>query len=125
MPGKHQAGCRFFLVTSLLDAQKRSNSSSEGGRKLFAMKPQQRNRSIARKAGSYKSIEASARSADYSFLIACPPNSLRSDDNSLSAKESSSRERKRSISDSVITGAETLSSSAASTVQRPSPESTT
>src|SRR6185312_7009293 len=61
----------------------------------------------------------------YSFLTACPPNSLRSDDSSLSVNESSSRERKRSISDSVITGAETLRSSAASTVQRPSPESTT
>jgi hypothetical protein len=40
MPGKRQAGCRFFLVTSLLDAQKR---------KLFALKPQQRDSSIARK----------------------------------------------------------------------------
>lgn len=29
----------------------------------------------------------------YSFLIGCPPNSLRMEDSSLSAKESSSRER--------------------------------
>src|SRR6185312_5941143 len=29
----------------------------------------------------------------HTFLIACPPNSLRSEDSSLSAKESSSRER--------------------------------
>ncbi len=36
--GKRQAGCRFLLVTSLLDKQKRSNSPSEGGRKLFALK---------------------------------------------------------------------------------------
>ncbi|WP_221174203.1 hypothetical protein, partial [Rhodanobacter sp. OR444] len=35
---KRQAGCRFLLVTSLLDKQKRSNSPSEGGRKLFALK---------------------------------------------------------------------------------------
>ena len=37
MPGKRQAGCRFLLVTSLLDKQKRSNSPSAGGRKLFAL----------------------------------------------------------------------------------------
>jgi hypothetical protein len=59
-PGKCQAGCRFLLVTSLLlrvscpspfgpaplfahascvhvDKQKRSNSASTGGRKLFAL----------------------------------------------------------------------------------------
>jgi len=69
--------------------------------------------------------KASRARPRYSFLTACPPNSLRSDASSLSANESLSRERKRSISDSVITGAETLSSSAAFTVQRPSPESTT
>ena len=39
MPGKRQVGCRFLLVTSLLDKQKRSNSPSEGGRKLFALMP--------------------------------------------------------------------------------------
>jgi hypothetical protein len=39
MGGKRQAGCRFLLVTSLLDKQKRSNSPSEGGRKLFAPWP--------------------------------------------------------------------------------------
>jgi hypothetical protein len=36
-PGKRQAGCRFLLVTSLLGKQKRSNSPSAGGRKLFAL----------------------------------------------------------------------------------------
>ncbi len=36
-PGKRQAGCRFLLVTSLLDKQKRSNSAAEGRRKLFAL----------------------------------------------------------------------------------------
>jgi hypothetical protein len=35
MPGKRQAGCRFLLVTSLLDKQKRSNSVAEGDRKLL------------------------------------------------------------------------------------------
>ncbi len=34
MPGKRQAGCRFLLVTSLLDKQKRSNSGAAGARKL-------------------------------------------------------------------------------------------
>ena len=46
-PGKRQAGCRFLLVTSLLDKQKRSNSPSEGGRKLFASK-QQRHPELSR-----------------------------------------------------------------------------
>ena len=38
MPGKRQAGCRFLLVTSLLDKQKRSNSASAGGRKLLPLR---------------------------------------------------------------------------------------
>jgi len=33
MGGKRQAGCRFLLVTSLLDKQKRSDSGAEGARK--------------------------------------------------------------------------------------------
>jgi len=44
---------------------------------------------------------------------------------SLSAKESASRERRRSSSDIVITGAGTSRSIASATVQRPSPESDT
>src|SRR3546814_8432302 len=40
-----------------------------------------------------------------SFFIACPPNSLRLADSSLLANESPSRERRRAISDWVITGA--------------------
>jgi hypothetical protein len=35
MGGKRQAGCRFLLVTSLLDKQKRSNSAAIGRRKLW------------------------------------------------------------------------------------------
>src|SRR5450631_2551375 len=66
-----------------------------------------------------------ARASRYSFLIGCPPNSLRIAASNLSENESVSRERRRSISDIVITGAGTLSSIASSTVQRPSPESAT
>src|SRR6185312_8684557 len=62
---------------------------------------------------------------DHSFLIACPPNSLRIEASSLSVNDSVSRERRRAISDRVITGAGTLSWIASSTVQRPSPESAT
>src|SRR3546814_15581051 len=58
-----------------------------------------------------------------SFFIACPPNSLRIADSSLLANESPSRERRRAISDWVITGAGTSRSIASATVQRPSPES--
>ncbi len=65
------------------------------------------------------------RSRPYSFLTAWPPNSLRIEASSLSANESLSRERRRSISAAVMMGAGTSSSSAAATVQRPSPESTT
>lgn len=61
----------------------------------------------------------------YSLVMACPPNSLRIDASSLSANESLSRERRRSINDCAITGVGTLSSIASSTVQRPSPESGT
>jgi len=101
-----------------------SDSAAAGRRKLLTQDRTERT-SIAHKVRSYGDADAPANGIHYSFLTACPPNSFRSDDSSLSAKESSSRERKRSISDSVITGADTLSSSAASTVQRPSPESTT
>ena len=38
-------------------------------------------------------LTAVATRQPHSFLIACPPNSLRSEESSLSAKESSSRER--------------------------------
>jgi len=48
MGGKRQVGCRFLWVTSLLDKQKRSDSASEGGRKLFALNAEA-DKSIARK----------------------------------------------------------------------------
>jgi hypothetical protein len=38
MPRKRCAGCRFLLVTSLLDKQKRSNSPSEGGRNALKVR---------------------------------------------------------------------------------------
>src|SRR4029453_2986057 len=56
---------------------------------------------------------------------AWPPNSLRIAESSLSAKSASPRELKRSNSDAVMMWAGTLSSIAAVTVQRPSPESDT
>src|SRR5690606_17389539 len=61
----------------------------------------------------------------YSFFIAWPPNSLRIADSRRSANDSPSRERRRAISDWVITGAGTSRSIASATVQRPSPESGT
>lgn len=51
MGGKRQAGCRFLLVTSLLDTQKRSNSPSAGGRKLLALKPVAPNEARASRTG--------------------------------------------------------------------------
>ena len=39
MPGKRQAGWPSLLVTFLLATQEKSNSSSAGGRKLFALRP--------------------------------------------------------------------------------------
>src|SRR5205823_8875516 len=55
----------------------------------------------------------------------CPPNSRRMAERSLSAKSASPRELNRSYSEVVMTWAGTLSSMAAITVQRPSPESDT
>ena len=56
---------------------------------------------------------------------ACPPNSLRSAAITLAPKDSSWRERSRASSDNVMTGAGTFRRIASSTVQRPSPESST
>ncbi len=61
----------------------------------------------------------------YSLVMRCPPKPLRIAASSLSAKESFSRERRRSSRDRVITGADTSRSSASLAVQRPSPESST
>ena len=61
----------------------------------------------------------------HSFRTAWPPNCCRIAASSLSANESSSRERSRSSRASVITGAGTSRSIASCTVQRPSPESAT
>ena len=58
-------------------------------------------------------------------LTAWPPNWLRSAAFTLAANDSSCREAKRAKSESVIAGAGTLSSIAFTTVQRPSPESST
>src|SRR5581483_5184852 len=58
-------------------------------------------------------------------LTACPPNWLRRAAFTFAANDSSCREAKRAKSASVIAGAGTLSSIAFSTVQRPSPESST
>src|SRR5215813_722413 len=60
-----------------------------------------------------------------SFLMACPPNSWRIIASSLSVNESASRERSRSSSESVMTGAGTSRATASKAVQRPSPESST
>ncbi len=122
-PGKRQAGWPSLLLRA-------SCPSPFGPASPFAP---QAHESPCSKAGTSAHLCAipirAGDTADeaqaYSFLMACPPNSLRIDASNLSVNESSSRERKRSISDSVITGAGTLSSIAASTVQRPSPESTT
>ncbi|MET4729315.1 hypothetical protein ABIE09_003128 [Lysobacter enzymogenes] len=75
--------------------------------------------------GSDRPATRAAPRAGHSLRIACPPNSLRIAASSLSAKESFSRERKRSISEAVMTGADTSRSIASATVQRPSPESST
>ena len=56
-------------------------------------------------------------------LTACPPNWLRSAATTFIAGESSCREANRANSAAVITGSGTAWSIAASTVQRPSPES--
>ena len=56
---------------------------------------------------------------------ACPPNCLRSAAFTFAANDSSWREAKREKSASAIVGAGTRSSIAVSTVQRPSPESST
>src|SRR5882724_3274899 len=56
---------------------------------------------------------------------ACPPNSWRSAAITLAPKDSSWRERNRASSDNVMTGAGTSRCIASSTVQRPSPESST
>ena len=66
-----------------------------------------------------------ARHRRYPFLTAWPPNSLRSAATTLAEKESSWRDAKRANSESMSTGAGTLLSIASSTVQRPSPESST
>src|SRR5439155_4986607 len=65
-----------------------------------------------------------ARAHAFSFT-ACPPNSARSAASIRSLNESSWRERKRRNSESASTGAGTPRSIASSTVQRPSPESST
>ena len=75
--------------------------------------------------GSDRPATRAAPRAGHSLRIACPPNSLRIAASSLSAKESFSRERKRSINEAVMTGADTSRSIASATVQRPSPESST
>ena len=114
MPGKRQAGCRFLLGTSLLDKQKRSASAAAGRRKLLlyaqvssqAYQPKC-DACLRRHDGCGAMSAFAARrmwecdvcvrkhrgATNYSFLIACPPNSLRIEDSSLSANESSSRER--------------------------------
>ena len=70
-------------------------------------------------------IQIAVVGAAHSFFTACPPNSLRIAESSLSENESLSRERRRSISDWVMIGAGTSRSMASLTVQRPSPESAT
>src|SRR3546814_20150910 len=78
MPNKRQAGCRFLLVTSLLDKQKRSNSDAAGARKLLALKlfHDAAQREHRPRAGSYiqsaddgcwipAHVEAPARNRDY------------------------------------------------------------
>jgi len=55
----------------------------------------------------------------------CPPNSERSADRTFQVNSPLSRESNRSYSEAAITEAGTPSSTAASTVHRPSPESDT
>src|SRR5262249_35853170 len=59
------------------------------------------------------------------FFSRCPPNSERSADRTFQVNSPASRESNRSYSDAAITDAGTPSSTAASTVHRPSPESDT
>ncbi len=59
MPGKRQAGCRFLLVTSLLDKQKRSNSGAAGARKLLALKTLTSNEARASRTSAL--LQAQAR----------------------------------------------------------------
>ncbi len=58
-PGKRQAGCRFLLVTSLLDKQKRSNSGAAGARKLLALKTLTSNEARASRTSAL--LQAQAR----------------------------------------------------------------
>src|ERR1700744_1509372 len=59
------------------------------------------------------------------FFSACPPNSERMADRILPVNAPRSRDSKRSYSEAAMTEAGTPSSTAASTVHRPSPESDT
>ena len=62
---------------------------------------------------------------DHRVFTACPPNSARRAALTLAANDSSCRDAKRMKSAIVMAGAGTSSLIAASTVQRPSPESAT
>ena len=63
MGGKRQAGCRFLLVTSLLDKQKRSNSGAAGARKLLPLKLFALNEARASRTSALLQLQARQRSA--------------------------------------------------------------